>query len=104
MAGEGRRLEEVIGNEEHDFASSSARSLPIWPTCALIQEIVRQRSDWLKVFREDIVFLTSCEVTRVLCNASKAVCESVKIFTYLSSSHISTSKAWAAICIAVISA
>ena len=61
MVGEGR-LEEVIGNEEHDFASLSAHSLPIWPTCALIQEILRHRRDWLNEFREDIVFLTNCEV------------------------------------------
>ena len=40
VAGEGRRSEEVIGKMEQDFASSSARSLPIWPTWALIQVIV----------------------------------------------------------------
>ena len=39
--GEGKMSEEDMWNVLHDLASLSAHSLPICPTYALIQEIVR---------------------------------------------------------------
>ena len=72
MAGEGRSLLEVMGNAAQDLAKASARSLPSKPVCALIHEIVRQRSRRLVSLRVDIASLTSCEVTRVLCKARSA--------------------------------
>ena len=95
---EGSRSEEGMGNVVHERASSSARSLPVCPICAFIQEIVRQRRYWLSVLSVRMVSFTGCEVTQVLCKA-----KSVKIFANLSVGRRRWGSTWATIWMAVTS-
>ena len=75
--GDGRMSEEDMRKITHDRASSSACSFPAWPTCATIHDKFKLRRFWLRLLSEEMVSLTSLEVTMVLCKARRVAYETV---------------------------